>query len=692
MRAFLRYLVEKELAGQGDQIKETALAIDVFERGPEYDPKADTIVRVEARRLRRCLAQYYAGEGVSDAVRIDIPKGQYRPVFVPRIDTSLPAGDRVIVMPGGKPFQPRRAWTRPLPLGVGIFLVVAAVLVATRKLTPDANHLPLRISPITALPGSKGRGAISPDGSRIVFAWDAAGHGDTQIYLKSTHGEDPPRKIAGVDGANDDFPAWSPDGTMIAFLRNTGPNGEAYVIGADAGPERKLADTSGLDIAWTADGYVAVLPKDPVDRGLILISPRDDSRNYLALPKEGEIRRWRFSADGKKLAAIICERGCDIFVAALSGTKPGSFRPLTHDQTLIGALDWIPDSNAVIYSSAKSGIRKLWKTTVPPDGTEQAPTSELLVPGIEDAYYPSVAVQDSRHIQVAFMHERMDENVWRIPITAGAEPVTSFIATTRADRMARYSQDGKRLAFVSDRAGSREIYVCDPDGKNPVQWTRFSVPDAGDPWWSPDGKHLVMSALIGSNYQLFISDGPTTPPRPLTDGTSSDFKPIWSRDGFIYFSSRRTGRPEIWRIAPDGTNLQRVTFNGGFEVRETADGRYRIVQNDDGLWKQTLPNGKLELLSKDVQNGYWDIFGDDVYFLDWNERTLRWPMRDTSHGTAQVSRLSILTGTVAQVRSIETTVFNETANFSISADGKYVLLGQIDHADSDFLLIEGIAK
>ena len=70
MIRFLRFVVDKTLAGQTDQIKEYVLGVEVFDRDPSFDPKIDTIVRVEARRLRRKLKEYYDSEGAQDAVRI----------------------------------------------------------------------------------------------------------------------------------------------------------------------------------------------------------------------------------------------------------------------------------------------------------------------------------------------------------------------------------------------------------------------------------------------------------------------------------------------------------------------------------------------------------------------------------------------------------------------------------------------
>jgi len=78
---FLSYVVEQTLRGRGDELKESVLAVEVYDRPPDYNPKIDPIVRNDARRLRAKLREYYETEGSSDPVIIEIPKGSYLPVF-----------------------------------------------------------------------------------------------------------------------------------------------------------------------------------------------------------------------------------------------------------------------------------------------------------------------------------------------------------------------------------------------------------------------------------------------------------------------------------------------------------------------------------------------------------------------------------------------------------------------------------
>jgi tetratricopeptide (TPR) repeat protein len=78
---FLRFIVDRRLEGKDCEIKETVLAVEVFGRAANYDPKQDSIVRTEAARLRARLHEYYRGPGKSDALVIEMPKGSYVPGF-----------------------------------------------------------------------------------------------------------------------------------------------------------------------------------------------------------------------------------------------------------------------------------------------------------------------------------------------------------------------------------------------------------------------------------------------------------------------------------------------------------------------------------------------------------------------------------------------------------------------------------
>ena len=81
LQRLLQYVVEGALAGRNGELKEYSIAVEVFDRTPDFDPRLDPIVRVQAAKLRKRLAQYYADEGSGDPIRIELPVGGYAPQF-----------------------------------------------------------------------------------------------------------------------------------------------------------------------------------------------------------------------------------------------------------------------------------------------------------------------------------------------------------------------------------------------------------------------------------------------------------------------------------------------------------------------------------------------------------------------------------------------------------------------------------
>lgn len=117
----LRYLVERTLAGEGDRLKEYAVGVEAFDRDEKYDPRIDSIVRVEAGRLRTKIDEYYASEGAADSVRISLPRGGYVPKFDRRTDAPVPV------------LQTRRWITWPLTIGLASAVILATWSIGGRS-------------------------------------------------------------------------------------------------------------------------------------------------------------------------------------------------------------------------------------------------------------------------------------------------------------------------------------------------------------------------------------------------------------------------------------------------------------------------------------------------------------------------------------------------------------------------------
>ena len=104
---FLQFLVQHCLDGNRAALKEYTLGVEVFERGDDFDPRIDTIVRTHARRLRGKLDEYYRGPGSDDPILIEVPKGHYEPL-VRLMPAPAPDAAPIVEGPSGDRRQPRQ--------------------------------------------------------------------------------------------------------------------------------------------------------------------------------------------------------------------------------------------------------------------------------------------------------------------------------------------------------------------------------------------------------------------------------------------------------------------------------------------------------------------------------------------------------------------------------------------------------
>jgi len=134
LQQILRYLVEETMAGRGRRINQNSIAIDVLGRDAQFDPTVDSLVRVDAGRLRVKLREYYQELGTGDRVRFNLPKGHY----CPQITLKAPDEDVPHAAPGAPAGPDQRILWRSLHAGIMAFvwprvllmLVIGAVTAA----------------------------------------------------------------------------------------------------------------------------------------------------------------------------------------------------------------------------------------------------------------------------------------------------------------------------------------------------------------------------------------------------------------------------------------------------------------------------------------------------------------------------------------------------------------------------------
>jgi Tol biopolymer transport system component len=473
---------------------------------------------------------------------------------------------------------------------------------------------PMSARPLTTLGEAVSSPAFSPDGNVIAFSWSGDAHHVHEkpgIFTMSVAGGAPTRVTSGVGG--EQWPAWSPDGSHIAFLRSEVP-GQCgiFLVPAHGGPERKLLDLRDdryYWLAWSPDGrHLAfadrVSPRDHYGLSLLALDTLERRR----LPVEAS--RFAFSPDGRSLAFIGPGRGT-ITVSLLS-LIDGQTRSIYSQREWIGGVAWTADGQALVLSLNQQGRRRL--ATLQITGGKL----ELLPAAGEDAYYPTVSRRGDR---LAFVREVSDTDLWRIELQGPLGPgqPKALVRSTRGDGQPRYSPDGKKIAFQSDRSGSFEIWVGSADGSNQVQLTALNGAPAAWPNWSPDGRHIA----FWSDEMFVVRAGGGAPSRFNARENGGEL-PAWSADGgWLYFMDGT----DVWKVPAHEGNAVQVTKNGGYAPRESPDGRHLYyLKGEPGIWRIPVGGGQEVRVIEDFPNhlaGYWDVVDRGIYFAD--DKTVPYP-------------------------------------------------------------------
>ncbi|MGO9239420.1 MAG: hypothetical protein ACLQBJ_01310 [Bryobacteraceae bacterium] len=141
---FLEFLCEQAVSGVAESVNEYSIGVDIYERGADFDPQHDSIVRVQAHEIRKSLQAYYAEEGHDDRLRIDLPAGGYFPVFT-RLGAEPPALPDEAKAAAEAPHHPPPARRAPYWI---VLLAVCLALPAGWAL----RSLELRPAPVPAAP------------------------------------------------------------------------------------------------------------------------------------------------------------------------------------------------------------------------------------------------------------------------------------------------------------------------------------------------------------------------------------------------------------------------------------------------------------------------------------------------------------------------------------------------------------
>ena len=618
---FLRFVVEEELGGRGAELKEYVIGVQAYHKSETYDPRTDPTVRVDAGKLRARLTEYYKTGGRNDPIVISIPKG----TFLPRFEMQAPARTPE---PAVQPVWSRRTPLRWV-LGLLVLAIAGAGLVSRRTAADPGRLEPApAILSLSSYPGEQSSPSLSPDGSMVAFTWNGEAQDNFDIYIKVVDAPNAVRLT--TNPARDVAPAWSPDGQQIAFLRNPGPSGEVYIVSALGGPERRVATFNaasvGTSVGWTRDSRNLLVmhrnsPNDP-HAGFILPLDTGEPRQLTFPPRASIVGDYDLvaSPDGRFIAfcRMVHAPVAELWLLPADGGDPVK---LTESRHYIRGLSWTPDSRKIVFSSQQSGFSALWIVKAEPGS---APS---LLPGLEtDAVRPSIAARAGSIDRIAYQRRSQPYHLWHAHLSAGRmSPPRCIDPSQRSDFFPQISPDGKRIAFSSDRAGRFDIWVSRLDGAGLTNLTAGSGLDGGSPQWSPDGTTIAFDAHgETSNYATYTTPAAGGPVHRVTPDGSEAVRPSWSANGkWIYFTSDRTGRREIWRVPAKGGPATQMTVSGGFGAFESPDGSvlYFLESAHLGrLWRMPSVGGSPSLVHEGIREGRWAVAKAGIYFIDASRR------------------------------------------------------------------------
>lgn len=557
--------------------------------------------------------------------------------------------------------------------GIGTLAALLLLGLASSHWLTIQSEPSLQSMPFTTFPGIELDPAISPDGEHVAFAWNGGEGNHFDLYLKQIGGETPLRLTA-IEG-NEQNPTWSPDGRQIAFVREKGENNSLFIIPSLGGSEREIARFEGRkiqELVWSSSGrYLAVsAQRAPYSSFSLYLISRDswDIRELTSPPDYhyGDLYP-AFSEDESTLVFVrsILSNVQDIFSVSV---KSGETRRLTQKNDPILGLDWDYESDQILFSATHDGISGIWR--LDPEGGE--PVWQNTKGLDSDIRRPSVSRTGER---VMIEQRSSDTNIWRLQ---RSQRPARLIASTRWESSPAISNDGQRIAFVSDQSGSHELWICDQNGQHSFQLTHMEAGLISMPTWSPNDSLLAFVSWHEGHANIYLVESVGGRPRQFTRTDANEISPRFSNDGnWLYYASDTNGTWQLRKaglFVPDTLQVMEEPAIAGMEA---PDGRsvFFVKPYAKGIWHYSAEVDSSTVLVDDVvptDSNNWAVAGNGVYFIERSGPSISY-FSLTTRRTTQIARLGDLPN---------------NHSFAPSPDGSWFLYSQEEDIKSDIVLLE----
>jgi TolB protein len=308
-----------------------------------------------------------------------------------------------------------------------------------------------------------------------------------------------------------------------------------------------FGNLQGSGGALSADCYLF----DAKTKQQLIASRHSGDARRIAHEFADEIVKLLTGRDGiatSKLAFVV---GDSIQMADYDGFNQRGF---ASDGPIVRFPQFSPDGSYIAYVSYKSGVpnivvRSSGGGLVGGTSFNATTSSPSISPSGQLAFSSAIGGDGSMEIYVSNLDGSNPRRLTRTRNTVNISP--------------RWNpRTGREIAFISDRAGSPQIYVMDASGAN----QRALIARGGhadSPSWSPDGRYIAFTYGGAGSFQIFVADVASGQVIQLTSQGRNE-SPTWSPDSrHLAFQSNRGGRWEVWQMHIDGTSQRQVSRGGG---------------------------------------------------------------------------------------------------------------------------------
>ena len=559
MSRFLRYLAERCLEGNASQLKESVIAVEVFDRKPDHDPSHDSIVRTEAGRLRARLAEYYLGDGKDDPIVIELPKGGYVPGFRPRQKRIR-----------------RNVWLTVTAAAAVLAIAAIAWLEETERFwrNPIAEA---RFELVTDFDGTEQAAAVSRDGKFVAFLSNRDGQTDVWVTQPgSGHFENLTRGTAPeLDNPSVRTLGFSPDGSLVTFwVRKAADAGGQIGIWAvpTLGGAPRLYLENAAEFDWSRDGlrlaYHTPAPGDPlfVSDG----APHAQAHPIFSAPAGLHSHFPTWSTDGRFIYFVqgaLPDR-LDVWRIKPQGGPPE--RITSHNQRVSHPVAL--DRRTLLYLA--SGSDGSGPSLYSIDVERRIPHRLTFGP---DRYTSLAATADSRRLVLTRASPR--RSLWRMRIgDSGGDAPARVSLTPPTAFSPRLGPD--YLICVAPSGSGESIWKH--NGADTELWNGPGAQVIGSPAISPDGGRIAFSVRQGSHSLLYVMQADGTNTRVVADSLDLQGSPAWSPDGrSITSAANDRGTPHLFAIPVDGGGSAVLVRDYSIDPAWEPSGRFVVYSGPD---------------------------------------------------------------------------------------------------------------